>query len=599
MYTFQQFLEVHEKHLKTIQQHSTRLQNLFPQSRILIPLNDYPFLSQAQQHIPNLSLQDLLNGYYQKGNQKIRIGKLLPKSLQDQWSTEKDKLKNHDNYSIIISKEPLDLLRMSDHITPDGKQIQSCHSPNREFFNCAIKEAQTGGAIAYAVKTKDLQNVNLQAPEIFQDRDRNQQGITPYERLRLRRFTYNNQELLIPELRSYPASDYQGKHSIPGFKDAVNHWAKTTQHELIQEIMKNPQEYFQKFQLRGGSYQDNSASQLWEKFLQTPIQGTKKSQDQQGTETKTLTPEQIQHQAQQALNNHARYWKHPEDLHPKLQMQNLTLHWNATVSFYCPIDHTPNTNPLQGIDLFFHHHHPGTFHEFSFSQHHDHLLIYANILPDQGDLQDFEHFLDQLDAIDYNYDSYLELLHALLAQHGFLDSTHQQQAKNLKHFNLILNYEHTFSSTLLQSENIMLGTLADFPPSRKLIWQNQSQKYHSHEPLEFAWTILSGFDHMTKINPFANQPTLRNFATFYATNKNLNVNALTLNYQSLPATAVYLNFQAIPKEQSFHVCQKIDQHWEQLETELPLWWKDIKQHLSLWFQSFYPSQYKTWQFVQK
>lgn len=221
----------------------------------------------------------------------LTIGNFLKRhkreDLMNMWSQVKDRIQNintNEDYSIVISRSPVDLLRMSDHIHDDGHIIQSCHSPGNGWFHCAIEEAKTGGAIAYAVKTKDIINVKLQDKEIFRDNDRNKDGIIPIERLRLRRFTIPQVgEILIPELRTYPATQEYKKKSVPGFQQAVTKWAKESQTAIIEEINKNYktlEQALQKAQLRGGSYQDNKAGELWSKFFDTNIQGSKQSFDQ-------------------------------------------------------------------------------------------------------------------------------------------------------------------------------------------------------------------------------------------------------------------------------------------------------------------------------
>ena len=81
-------------------------------------------------------------------------------------------------YSIILSRAPIDVLRMSDH-----KNIRSCHSEGSDYFKCARAEAQGHGPIAYAVETRDLEDIDLDDDEIFEDRDRRVGGIEPVARV--------------------------------------------------------------------------------------------------------------------------------------------------------------------------------------------------------------------------------------------------------------------------------------------------------------------------------------------------------------------------------------------------------------------------------
>ena len=64
---------------------------------------------------------------------------------------------DNDKYSIIITRHPIDVLRMSDF-----DNITSCHSPAsrtsayQSYYKCAVAEAQGHGAVAYVVETEDL-----------------------------------------------------------------------------------------------------------------------------------------------------------------------------------------------------------------------------------------------------------------------------------------------------------------------------------------------------------------------------------------------------------------------------------------------------------
>ena len=71
----------------------------------------------------------------------------------------KDNIKNleNDQYSIILTRHPVDVMRMSDF-----EKITSCHTPpsregtQQSYYKCAVAEAQGHGAIAYVVETEEL-----------------------------------------------------------------------------------------------------------------------------------------------------------------------------------------------------------------------------------------------------------------------------------------------------------------------------------------------------------------------------------------------------------------------------------------------------------
>ena len=109
-----------------------------------------------------------------KNKKKVKIGPLIvalgPEAAKfwqhnnKFYTTKANELHFATKYSIIISRAPMDILRMSDH---DG--WDSCHSTGGSYFKCAIEESVSGGAIAYIVNSKDLDKIDLEASEIFRD----------------------------------------------------------------------------------------------------------------------------------------------------------------------------------------------------------------------------------------------------------------------------------------------------------------------------------------------------------------------------------------------------------------------------------------------
>jgi len=199
-------------------------------------------------------------------------------------------------YSIIITRHPLDVLRMSDF-----ENIQSCHSPpsrggGSAEYKCAVAEAHGHGAVAYVVKTKNLLETTktddiesaeraIQDGEIFFDDERPHVDtgmILPVARTRLRqvkyyehtkdpetyagRNPYEGVELAVPEIRTYPDVSMGG---VPGFAKRILDWAKENQKEQIEGApiymttrggtKQIDLDQFIKF---GGSYQDNLINSL-------------------------------------------------------------------------------------------------------------------------------------------------------------------------------------------------------------------------------------------------------------------------------------------------------------------------------------------------
>ena len=177
----------------------------------------------------------------------------------------------NDKYSIIITRHPIDVLRMSDF-----DNITSCHSPAsrqnayESYYKCAVAEAQGHGAVAYIVETEELltntdtSNIEsaeqeIQEGEIFGDDARFGGAgfdVNPISRVRLRKFRYQEnsevgaQDLAVPEKRIYGAA-------IPGFIDRVVEWARQSQQQQIENLPKKNGKYdLSKFKLYGGSYED-------------------------------------------------------------------------------------------------------------------------------------------------------------------------------------------------------------------------------------------------------------------------------------------------------------------------------------------------------
>ena len=164
------------------------------------------------------------------------------------------------DYSIIISRHPVDVVRMSDFA-----MIHSCHSEGSEYFHCAMGEAKGNGPIAYVVETKDLEEVDLEDEEIFEDGPRGIDGIEPISRIRLRRFQNHTrgEDLAVPEIRTYGAD-------VPNFYEKLKSWALENQPQFKEAVNDEgviDPKYMGEFTRTGGSYSDNTASDLFNKFF--------------------------------------------------------------------------------------------------------------------------------------------------------------------------------------------------------------------------------------------------------------------------------------------------------------------------------------------
>ena len=229
--------------------------------------------------------------------------------LAKYWAEHAEYIKNkvdtleNDKYSIIITRHPIDVLRMSDF-----DSITSCHSPpsrgsGESYYKCAVAEAHGHGAVAYVVHTeqvadyvygergkrkpRDLSKLEagIQEGEIFEDTERWDAGtLNPVSRLRLRQVRYyeatrgskprtddykkadrnpfDGIQLAVPEKRVYG-------EKIPGVRDRIMQWVTEAQQEQMQIVRKdsepdNDQRVIQldKFIKFGGSYEDNQISEL-------------------------------------------------------------------------------------------------------------------------------------------------------------------------------------------------------------------------------------------------------------------------------------------------------------------------------------------------
>jgi|GEM_PF-2649412 len=233
---------------------------------------------------------------------ELRTGKAA--RYAEYWAKNAEYIKDkidtleNDKYSIIITRHPIDVLRMSDF-----DNITSCHSPpsrgsGESYYKCAVAEAHGHGAVAYVVHTDQLMEwggspdmsleeieEEMQTGEIFEDTERYDAGtINAVSRLRLRQVRYyeatkgsqpktddyikarrnpfNGIQLAVPEKRVYG-------EKIPGIRDRVMKWATEAQQEQMQIVRRdsepdNDQRVIQlgKFIKFGGSYEDNQIGSL-------------------------------------------------------------------------------------------------------------------------------------------------------------------------------------------------------------------------------------------------------------------------------------------------------------------------------------------------
>ncbi len=225
-----------------------------------------------------------LNKYY-GSYEDVQAGKVTKMPiLAKYWQENAGYIKKNigeltnDKYSIILTRDPVDVMRMSDF-----NKITSCHSPpsrgttQGSYYKCAVAEAHGHGAIAYVVETEHLlhdtntSNIDsaeqeIQEGEIFHDDSRNADSgyLTPVSRGRLRQVRYydtdapkrydEGTEVAVPEKRVYGAN-------IPGFMERVIAWARENQQEVIENMPKEDGKInLDRFMIFGGSYEDTAGA---------------------------------------------------------------------------------------------------------------------------------------------------------------------------------------------------------------------------------------------------------------------------------------------------------------------------------------------------
>ena len=108
------------------------------------------------------------------------------------------------NVLFILSRDGIDVLRMSDH---DG--LDSCHSLDGAYDQCVLADAKRDGAIIYSVLKSDFEDLAggtdqamldaLEGKEIFKDETRDVEGIVPTGRVRVRKVSLQGIEFAVVE----------------------------------------------------------------------------------------------------------------------------------------------------------------------------------------------------------------------------------------------------------------------------------------------------------------------------------------------------------------------------------------------------------------
>ena len=224
--------------------------------------------------------------FYTKGGNQKKIQTLFN-------SAESDVSKLGAEDVIIVSRHPIDVLRMGDVETPGGighaGKIGHCHREGGDYARCAQQEALGHGPIAYLVKKKDLDYLlsgedsqerkenwaadkepkldisDFDNKEIFSDKQRDIEGIKATNRVRLRQFANvkNNNQWAVPEKAVFPSFD-----AVPGFRKAVADWAWKEQKEQYEDSYGEGEfPVWEDLTRFGGSYEDYRDGTLLNDFF--------------------------------------------------------------------------------------------------------------------------------------------------------------------------------------------------------------------------------------------------------------------------------------------------------------------------------------------
>ena len=284
---FEELLDKYDRRMYNFQQEMRRTQpterqrkiaRLIGRANITIPTYQTERKVKALQRKIINGAQDIDEFYQSEGGQLIkeyfdRKEQLTPgdrraiKKVRDLQEMQEDY--NHwksiygNPLSLVISRDPVDVLRMSDH--PDAIQaIESCHSEGSSYFQCAIDEAEDGGLVSYLVKKEDIEGKDLDEGELFEDKKRGVKGIKPLARLRFRRYEADTPEggleIAVPEEKVYGAN-------VSSLVDIATEWARQAQPEFTEGLGKAILSTPGVWRLTGGAYQDTDAVTLFENFL--------------------------------------------------------------------------------------------------------------------------------------------------------------------------------------------------------------------------------------------------------------------------------------------------------------------------------------------
>ena len=181
------------------------------------------------------------------------------KRLADWWNKKsafyrenpEDAGETNSDYSIIYTRHPIDVMRMSDF-----ENITSCHSPpsrpsnsGNSYYKCAVAEAHGHGPVAYVVRNEDLNEliskygledadyqdlldaIEENDEELFADSERDVGDITPISRVRIKKFVNPTLEISL----GVPSTMVYGK-KFPELYSNISNFTKEKQEKELTKI---------------------------------------------------------------------------------------------------------------------------------------------------------------------------------------------------------------------------------------------------------------------------------------------------------------------------------------------------------------------------
>ncbi len=483
------------------------------------------------------------------------------------WEKNKAYLNKQDQtkgVSVVISRSPIDIVRMSDH-----KEFSSCHSPpknqnnrnNGAYFHCAMQEAKTGGPIAYVVRNEDLAKVpDINAPEIFKDRDRGIEGIEPLERLRLRRFVNGDDSLYIPDLKTY------GTRHV-GFQETVSIWANNQQRNII-----DAKPDYKEWNRRGGSYMDygSKSDDIWSAFLGVKVYGDKDSIDNEDS------ADNLEQRMEEVIAGHTyKHWH--VDGNVEGGDDEPYIYGSASCCFQYDselFDSIPSGGQLScssysngevfgkqvvdDLEL----RNPGE--EIYVDDNGGNVSICIDVRMEGIDIDSLESMLDEVDGYEKKYDDHYREIFKLLVSHEYISQ--EKLNRNWQHF------AHDMDDGEISSEMIWVGDLEGIDPNK--VMHNTIAKH------------VQGGQVYKKLE-FINEPSLLSYVSsvfgipeFKKENVQFYVSGQNVAYHKVYMQIVLYAYG----QEEFKMLDeisKIDAHWEYFYRRAVNFWNQIKSKLLL------------------